>query len=107
MSMTAEQIIKLLDAGFTKEEILQAGEKVAGGNPSPEPTPTPEPTPEPTPTPSPTDAMGQQMQLITETLGKVTDAVKAIQEANIRNSQMPQPESADDILAQIISPKAK
>ena len=45
--MKYEEIIKLLDAGYTREEILQMDEH------EPEPAPEPEPEPEPAPAPAP------------------------------------------------------
>ena len=44
--MQYTEIIKLLDAGYTREEILAMGNEHTP-EPSPEPSPEPEPTPEP------------------------------------------------------------
>lgn len=48
--MDITNIIKLLDAGFSKEDILKiAGENLLGGDPKPEPEPKQEPKQEPEP----------------------------------------------------------
>ena len=53
--MTNQDILKLVNAGFTAEQItaMIESEKPAP-TPTPEPTPTPAPTPAPKPTPEPT-----------------------------------------------------
>ena len=110
--MEINDIFKLIDAGFTKEEILKlASMKVtinAGDTKPAEPTPAPaEDTPapaEPTPAPAePTPAPAEDTRLddVIKGLQKVTETM---QKTALQNTRQPEPESVDDILAKIINP---
>ena len=90
--MNVEQIIKMLDAGYTKEEI----EKMT--QPEPEPKQEPEPKPEPEPKkeqePKPADD---------PVLKELQDLKKAVYAMNImQSSQPPKAENVDDILAKAL-----
>ena len=93
--MTFEQLIKLLDAGFTKAEIM-----ALNGTPAPAPAPQPEPEPEPAPAPAP---QNDQAAI----LAKLEELNQTIIRSNINNSRQPETESVDDILATIIRPTFK
>ena len=102
--MTIDQILKLAELGYTKDEIqaLSAPEASAPAQPS-----DPEPEPEPAPAENPellklTEAMKGYMESMQQTL-------KDIQSANIRNSSMPMqdPDTVDTALAAIIQPSKK
>lgn len=96
--MTFEQIMKLIDAGFTKEEIMGFSAGQAPGNAlEPATAPTQEPATVPTQEPKPADDMSA-----------VLAAIKATNENISRLALMqgvktiPTQETADDILPQFI-----
>lgn len=99
--MTFEQLIKLLDAGFTKDEIM-----ALNGTPAPAPQPEPEPDPEPAPQPEPAPAPAPQNDQAA-ILAKLEELNQTIIRSNINNSRQPETESVDDILATIIRPTFK
>ena len=82
--MTLEQIMKLLDAGYTKEEIaefkaLETGgpEPKPGADPEPEPKPGADPEPEPKPGTDPEP----KPQHYPDEISKLTEQVKALTES--------------------------
>ena len=93
--MKYEEIIKLLDAGYSREEILAMKE--------PEPAPDPEPTPadpEPAPVPDPAaDVMKEMKEMFAEMKKELTAM-------NILNSRQESDEvkTGEDVLANIINP---
>ena len=96
--MTFDQIMKLIDAGFTKEEIMGFSAGQAPGNaPEPAPAPTPEPAPAPTPEPKPADDMSAVLAAIKATNDNIT---KLALMQGVKN--IPTQETADDILPQFI-----
>ena len=99
--MTFEQLIKLLDAGFTKDEIM-----ALNGTPAPAPQTEPEPDPEPAPQPEPAPAPAPQNDQAA-ILAKLEELNQTIIRSNINNSRQPETESVDDILATIIRPTFK
>lgn len=76
---TYNEIIKLLDAGFTRDEILAMEEQQA---------PEPAPEPEPAQPAEETNLSGQLMELI----GKMDKKITELQAMNIYQSQQPEPE---------------
>ena len=98
--MTFEQLMKLLDAGFTKQEIMALnGTPAPAPQPEPEPEPAPAPQPEPHPDPAPAPQNDQAA-----ILAKLEELNQTIIRTNINNSRQPEQESVDDILATIIRP---
>lgn len=92
--MNYNEIIKLLDAGYTREEILQMDEK--------EPEPTPEPEPEPAPEPVTTDS------IMAEVKDMFAEMRKELTAMNIMNSRLQDDHNEpEDILANIINPTMK
>ena len=91
--MTLEQIVKLLDAGYTKEDIQKLQEPESEPKPEPDPEPKPEPTPEPKPKPEP-----EQNAVVKE----LQELKKAVYAMNIMQSKQPDKASADDILAKVL-----
>ena len=92
--MNVEQIIKMIDAGYTKEEI----EKMTQPEPNPEPEPKTEPKPEPEPKTEP-----KQEPVNDPVLKELQDLKKAVYAMNImQSSQPPKSESVDDILAKAL-----
>ena len=99
--MNYEDIILLVKAGYTRDQIaaMQA----------PAPTPAPEPAPEPTPAPAPAPTPAVQgindlSQMLAAEFAQLNDAIV---KANLQQAQQPPQESVDDILASIINPPQK
>lgn len=93
--MKYEEIIKLLDAGYSRDEILAMKE---------EPAPAPDPTePEPAPAPEPADITAGIME---EVKGMFAEMKKELTAMNIMNSRQESDEvrTGEDILASIINP---
>ena len=94
--MNVEQIIKMIDAGYTKEEI----EKMTQPEPKPEPEPKTEPEPEPEPK---TEPKTEPKPADDPVLKELQDLKKAVYAMNImQSSQPPKSESVDDILAKAL-----
>lgn len=129
--MTTEQIISLVGAGFTKNDILtlasqnmQTSTQPSVPTPAPTPTPTPAPTPAPVTVPvtapvtapvtSPVTSQyaGQALNNTPDTFvqgvqamnGRLDTIAGLLQRNNILNSQMPPQPTTDDMLAAIINP---
>lgn len=93
--MKYEEIIKLLDAGYSRDEILAMKE---------EPAPAPDPKePEPAPAPEPADITAGIME---EVKGMFAEMKKELTAMNIMNSRQDSDEvrTGEDILASIINP---
>ena len=91
--MNYNEIIKLLDAGYSREEILQMDVK------EPEPAPEPEPEPEPAPEPVTADS------IMAEVKDMFAEMRKELTAMNIMNSRQQDDQTEpEDILAQIINP---
>lgn len=107
--MNLERIYKLVDAGFTKDEIMRLmGYKPAPApDPAPAPAPTPAPAPAPAPTPAPAPAPAPDSTLV-DTLKQMQTTLQQMQLANIGAAYNEPPRSDDDIasdfLAAIINP---
>ena len=114
--MTTNDILELVRAGFTKDEIFTlagaqpaqpAPEPAPAPDPEPAPQPAPEPVPAPAPAPAPQPAQPQQYDMLGQILDKLDKAAEQMQELAIKQSQQPPKETADDILAAIIRPPKK
>ena len=102
MNMT--ELLKLVDAGFTKQEILQ----LAGAAQDPKEEPKSKPAPQPDPKPVPQQKPAPQPQYdMSALLAKMDEMTKAVQASNIAADRQPKQETADDILAAIIRPPRK
>lgn len=95
--MTFEQIMKLIDAGFTKEEIMGFSAQNPGNAPEPATAPTQEPATAPTQEPKPADDMSAVLAAIKATNENIT---KLALMQGVKN--IPEKETADDILPQFI-----
>ena len=127
--MNYEDIILLVKAGYTRDQIAAmqapapaptptpapipapAPVPAPAPTPTPAPVPTPAPTPTPTPAPAPAPAPTPTTQGI-ESLSQMLAAEfaklnEAIVKANLQQAQQPPRESVDDILASIINPPQK
>ena len=132
--MELNTIIKLVEAGYTKNEIAQM-EQTPVQNPNPEPvqlqveipaqTTEPQPvqaqvvepvdpavpTPAPTPLPQPVQTPAQDQPTMADIMQGIAKLTSAIQANAIAQSVIPQglqnPPSAEDMLAEIIRPTYK
>lgn len=95
--MTFEQIMKLIDAGFTKEEIMGFSAQNPGNAPEPATAPTQEPATVPTQEPKPADDMSAVLAAIKATNDNISRLALMQGVKNI-----PTQETADDILPQFI-----
>ena len=95
--MTFEQIMKLIDAGFTKEEIMGFSAQNPGNAPEPATAPTQEPATAPTQEPKPADDMSAVLAAIKATNENIA---KLALMQGVKN--IPEKETADDILPQFI-----
>lgn len=91
--MKVEDIIKLIDAGYTKEDIqsMSAPEK----EPEPAPAPAPAPAPDPAPAPAADTAQNDMSAMLQE----LKDLKRAVYAMNVMNTEAPAQKSVDDILA--------
>lgn len=104
--MNAESILKLVDAGFTKEDILAlAGTAPPEKAEPPEDEPAPQPEPEPEPEkPAQPDPNEERYNELLAAMQKLTGAIQASNIQNSSNREEP-PLSAEDILAEVVNPK--
>lgn len=101
--MDKELIKKLSKAGVSSDVILAL---MLDEEDKPQPENNPEPAKQPEPEKKPEQPVAVGNDAILAAIEKLTGAVQA---ANIRNmgGSTPKPESADDVLAQIINPTGK
>lgn len=89
--MKLSDVITLLGAGYSKEEIeaMEYFEQTGTPAPAPDPdqTPTPTPTPAPTPAPAPTQAPAPDQT--PELLTAIKELTAAVQHNNVVNSSQP------------------
>lgn len=105
--MNYEDIILLVKAGYTRDQIAAMQAPAPTPAPEPAPEPAPAPAPEPTPAPAPTPAVqgiNDLSQMLAAEFAKLNDAIV---KANLQQAQQPPQESVDDILASIINPPQK
>jgi len=101
--MNVEQIIKLIDAGYTKEDIEKMNQPAAEPEPQeekPEPAKPEQAKPEQA---KPEEKKPESEPVNNEMLQELRDLKKAVFAMNIMNSSQPsQAESVDDILAKAL-----
>ena len=98
--MKYEEIIKLLDAGYSRDEILAMKEE-------PAPAPDPEPAPaDPEPAPAPDPAADPAADVMKEMKEMFAEMKKELTAMNILNSRQESDEvrTGEDVLANIINP---
>ena len=105
--MELENIIKLLDAGYTKDEINAMMNPAAPAEeaaaPAEEPAPEPIKAADPEPAPVPQPAGNDQ---ILEALNKLTNAI-ITKNLNATTAESAKEQTTTDILAKIIAPPRK
>lgn len=112
--MKPEDILKLVNAGFSKSEILAiCGQQVqeAAPAPEPEPAPAPDPVPDtvPDPEPQPAPAPDPASEAIAKLTQQVTNLTNLVQKSNLLRSEQPaiKETKPEDIIASIIYPTYK
>ena len=127
--MTAQEILQLMQGGFTHDEIIQlcTNDTVPAPVPAPEPAPAPAPEPAPAqaqapaPVPDPVPAPEPDQPNISDLINanrelqlQVAKLTSAVQANAIQNSLLPgvgtpksSEEAAADVIAQIIRPTRK
>ena len=112
--MTVEQVVKLLDNGFTKEDIMGlmgTGETIPKQEPAQEPKPEPQQEPEPEPQQNPEPAVNFETEKrLTSIENNIINLMKAIQDQNLRNDSFGSMEDSletatDKAMASIIRPE--
>lgn len=109
--MTMQEILTLVAAGYTKEDIEKMEAPVAP-TPDPEPAaPAPAPTPDPEPaSPAPAPAPADNEPTMRDLMQSMAKLTSAIQANAIAQSVVPggnQGPTAEDAIAQIIRPTFK
>ena len=112
--MTVNEIMRLLDAGYTKEEIAALTsdpepeqKPEPEEKPEPEQKPEPEEKPEPEPKPEPAeDQTGTRLDALEKSIASL---IKTIQVSNVNNKSIPtlpadSTKIVDDAMASIIRP---
>ena len=113
--MTAQEILQLMQGGFTHDEIIQLVSPGSVPAPAPAPEPTPAPAPDPAPVPDPVPApepaqptIGDLMKANQELQLQVAKLTSTLQANAIAGSMipggMPQAPDAAAVLGQIIRP---
>lgn len=103
--MNYEDIILLVKAGYTRDQIAAMQAPAPAPAPAPEPTPAPAPEPAPAePAPPKPQGIEDLSQMLAAEFAKLNDAIV---KANLQQAQQPPQESVDDILASIINPPQK
>lgn len=98
--MKYEEIIKLLDAGYSKEEILKMDELAPDDKKDPAPEDKKDPAPEDKKDPAP-DMAGMMEEMKT----MFSDLTKELIASNIMRSRIDGEDDNEDIIAKIINPK--
>lgn len=120
MNLKASDILALSKAGYTSQQIAliaSAADREAQEQPKPVPQPAPQtveqPKPDPQPAPQPMEQPKPDPQPAQQPIkpdafdGIMAELQKLnqnIYQSNIRNSNLPEQQSADDIIAEIIRP---
>lgn len=103
--MTYKEILKLLEAGYTRDEINEMHEQEIQ-------QPDPEPTPDPEPAPAAHTQPGLDAQsAIAALLGKMDQKLTELQAANILAMQQPggqeKEKTPEDILGELMRPEPR
>lgn len=107
--MNVNELLELVRAGYSKEEIQAMTQPAAEPEEQPEPVKEPEPEVK-----QPAPAAGQDHfsfeNELKEIRASIAEMVKTFQAANVQNARMSAPQnndSAQDILAEWLNPKVK
>ena len=107
MAFNNEDILILAKAGFNAQQIAalnMVGAQTPVQAPAPQPIPDVKPEPAPQPIPETKPEPVPQGASIDDVLKSVEGLTKTFQNGFMMSAQQPQPVTAEDILAKIISP---
>lgn len=101
--MKLEDVMALVHAGYTKDEISAMTAPETAPDPAPEPSPDPAPEPAPAPTPEPAPDPAPQ---VSQTEALLRQILGAVQMGNINKAttEPPVEKGADVVTARIINP---
>lgn len=107
--MTTQEILTLINAGYTKAEIDAMENPAPAPAPTPAPVPDPDPAPDPAPAPTPQpDAMGQFAGTLQNMLTQFGNRMQTIMQGiNIAGSEQPKQPELQDVVASIINPPGR
>lgn len=108
--MELSEIIKLLDAGFTKDDIMALQGTAPAAPAAADPAPPSDPDPAPASDPADDQPGLSAMQAFNTLINKMNDKLDQIQAANIVNSSTGSPdqeETAESVLQELIFPGSK
>lgn len=107
--MTTQEILTLINAGYTKAEIDAMENPAPAPAPDPVPDPTPAPATDPAPAPAPQpDAMGQFAGTLQNMLTQFGNRMQTIMQGiNIAGSEQPKQPELQDVVASIINPPGR
>ena len=104
--MKYEEIIKLLDAGYSREEILEMDEPGPKDKKDPDPKDKKDPDPKDKKDPAPDDKKDPDMAGMMEEMKTMfSDLTKELIASNIMRSRIDGEDDNEDIIAKIINPK--
>ena len=108
--MTVQEIMKLIDAGFTADEIRQLNGAAAAPAPEPVPAPDSEPAPasntEPAPAPDPAPAPAQPAapswfeDFVKKNNEEMAQLQRALQVQNVRRAEPPAGKTPEQLMAE-------
>lgn len=107
--MNSAEILKLIEAGYTKADIDAMNQEPAA-EPAPEPQPEQEPAPEPQPEPA-SNELTEVKEQLQETQKQLQDLIRQMQRNNLKTASVNiRPEDdlmkrTDEALAELIRPK--
>lgn len=93
--MTAQEVLKLIDAGFSADEIRGMTAPVPDPAPAPDPEPAPAPDPDPAPAPEPDSATAQPAapswfeDFVRKNNEEMAKLQRALQVQNVRRAEPP------------------
>lgn len=107
--MNTENVLALINAGFTVDEVRRMMADPAEPEAPAEPAPAPEPEPAPEPAPAPAKDPVELLQTIEALRQQIEDLRSTFSAAAVRQDNFggSDKESVGDVLAAIINPKTK
>lgn len=107
--MNTENVLALINAGFTADEVRRMMADPAEPEAPAEPAPSPDPEPEPASEPAPAQDPVQLLQTIEALRQQIEDLRSTFSAAAVRQDNFggSEKESVGDVLAAIINPKTK
>lgn len=107
--MNTENVLALINAGFTVDEVRRMMADPAEPEAPAEQAPAPDPEPEPSPAPAPDKDPVQLLQTIEALRQQIEDLRSTFSAAAVRQDNFggSEKESVGDVLAAIINPKTK